>query len=154
SGDTERHRHLPPQRLHRRLRCRSRGRPLPVHGNRSTVRPVIFQSGNGEWRAKMRRRQAFTLVELLVAMALILFMMAILSQAFVAATRSFREIKAAGDLAEKLRAVSIQLRRELAADHFEGKKRLSQPTFWDSGPPRQGFFRIYQGSRPRPGGLC
>jgi prepilin-type N-terminal cleavage/methylation domain-containing protein len=102
----------------------------------------------------MRRRQAFTLVEMLVAMALILFMMAILSQAFVAATRSFREIKAAGDLAEKLRAVSIQLRRELAADHFEGKKRLSQSSFWDSGPPRQGFFRIYQGSRPRLGGLC
>jgi type II secretory pathway pseudopilin PulG len=102
----------------------------------------------------MRRRQAFTLVELLVAMALIIFMMAILAQAFVAATDSFRDLKAAGDLAEKLRAVSIQLRRELAADHFEGKKRLSQPTFWNAGPPRQGFFRIYQGSRPRPGGLC
>src|SRR6516225_2620866 len=101
----------------------------------------------------MRRRQAFTLVELLVAMALIIFMMAILAQAFVAATDSFRDLKAAGDLAEKLRAVSIQLRRELAADHFEGKKRLSQPSFWDSGPPRQGFFRIYQGSRSQSEGV-
>jgi prepilin-type N-terminal cleavage/methylation domain-containing protein len=103
----------------------------------------------------MQRRQGFTLVELLVAMALIVFIMAILSYAFEAATRSFRDLKAAGDLAEKLRSVSGQLRRELAADHFEGKKRLSDPTFWASGPPRQGFFRIYQGSRPgAAGALC
>jgi prepilin-type N-terminal cleavage/methylation domain-containing protein len=103
----------------------------------------------------MRRRNGFTLVELLVAMALIVFIMAVLSQAFVAATRSFRDLKSAGDLAAKLRSVSAQLRRDLAADHFEGKRRLSDPTFWADGPPRQGFFRLYQGSRPvRTDGLC
>jgi prepilin-type N-terminal cleavage/methylation domain-containing protein len=94
----------------------------------------------------MRRRQGFTLVELLVAMALILFIMAILSQAFVSATNTFRNLKAAGDMAEKLRATTQLLQRDLAADHFEGKKRLSDPTFWQNGPPQQGFFQIYQGS--------
>src|SRR5262249_52868750 len=94
----------------------------------------------------MKRRQAFTLVELLVAMALILFIMAILSQAFVSATDTFRNLKAAGDMAEKLRATTQLLQRDLAADHFEGKKRLSDPNFWQNGPPQQGYFQIYQGS--------
>jgi hypothetical protein len=79
-------------------------------------------------------------------MALIMFIMAILSQAFVAATGVFRNLKAAGDMAEKLRATTTLLQRDLAADHFEGKKRLSDPSFWLNGPPQQGFFRIWQGS--------
>jgi type II secretory pathway pseudopilin PulG len=94
-------------------------------------------------------RGAFTLVELLVAAALIVFMMAVLSHVLVSATKSFRDLKAAGDLTERLRSVSGQLRSDLNADHFEGKKRLSDPTFWDGGPPRQGFFRVYHGTRSR-----
>lgn len=94
----------------------------------------------------MKRRQAFTLVELLVSMALIIFIMAILSQAFVYAMTTFRNLKAAGDLAEKLRATTQILQRDLAANHFEGAKRLSDPDFWEYGPPQQGFFRIWQGS--------
>jgi prepilin-type N-terminal cleavage/methylation domain-containing protein len=97
---------------------------------------------------RRQRRRAFTLVELLVAMALIVFIMSILSAAFTAATKSFRDLKAAGDMADRLRSVGAQLRRELAADHFEGKKRLSQTTFWQNGPPEQGFFRVWQGSAP------
>src|SRR5260370_4886975 len=98
-------------------------------------------------RSGSSSRGAFTLVELLVAAALIVFMMAVLSHALVSATKSFRDLKAAGDLTERLRSVSGQLRSDLSADHFEGKKRLSDPTFWDNGPPRQGFFRVYQGIR-------
>jgi prepilin-type N-terminal cleavage/methylation domain-containing protein len=94
----------------------------------------------------MKHRQGFTLVELLVSMALIIFIMAILSQAFVAALTTFRNLKAEGDMAEKLRAVTQLLQRDLAADHFEGKKRLSNPNFWQDGPPQQGFFQIYHGS--------
>ena len=93
----------------------------------------------------MRRRQGFTLVELLVAMALIIFIMAILSQAFGAAMTTFRNLKASGDMAEKLRATTQLLQRDLGADHFEGKKRLSDPNFWLNGPPQQGFFQILQG---------
>jgi prepilin-type N-terminal cleavage/methylation domain-containing protein len=102
----------------------------------------------------MRRRAGFTLVEMLVAMALILFIISILVSAFVAGLKSVADFKAAGDLAEKERAVLTLLRRDLAADHFEGKKRLSQPDFWADGPPREGFFRIYQGISDKPEGMA
>ncbi len=45
----------------------------------------------------MGRRRGFTLVELLVAMALIMFIMALLSQAFIIASASFRKLKGMGD---------------------------------------------------------
>ena len=102
----------------------------------------------------MKRRQGFTLVELLVSMALILFIMAILSGAFVAATGTFRSLKASGDMAERLRATTGLLQHDLAADHFDGKKRLSNPNFWLNGPPSQGFFQIYQaGTGTQEGGV-
>src|SRR5262245_8636660 len=91
-----------------------------------------------------RRRPGFTLVELLVSFALILFIMVILSEAFGAAAKTFRDLKAIGDMNAKLRIVSNMLRRDLAADHFEGRKRLSDPNFWSNGPPTEGYFRIYQ----------
>jgi prepilin-type N-terminal cleavage/methylation domain-containing protein len=94
----------------------------------------------------MQQRKGFTLVELLVAMALIVFMMLILSEAFSTALDSFRRIKAIGDMNARLRIASGILRRDLQADHFEGKRRLSNTTFWTPGPPREGFFRIWQGS--------
>jgi type II secretory pathway pseudopilin PulG len=96
----------------------------------------------------MRRRPAFTLVELLVSMALIMFIMSILSSAFVAAAKTVRDLKASADLAERLRQASGILRRDLAADHFEAKKRMSRVDFWNDGPPKEGFFRLYQGSPP------
>jgi prepilin-type N-terminal cleavage/methylation domain-containing protein len=91
----------------------------------------------------MRRRQAFTLVELLVVSALIVFIMAIISQAFVTATGTFRDLKALADLSQKLRGVRTIMTKDLTTDHFEGKKRLSNLSFWDSGPPENGFFRVY-----------
>jgi prepilin-type N-terminal cleavage/methylation domain-containing protein len=91
------------------------------------------------------RRSGFTLVELLVSMALILFIMGILSQAFVTAVEVFRNLKGLGDLQENLRAGANQFRFDLSQDHFEGKRRTSDPTF-TSVPPREGFLRIYQGA--------
>src|SRR5262249_26369099 len=91
------------------------------------------------------RRRAFTITELLVAMALIVFIMYILSEAFDAGLGTFRRLKALGDMNDRLRTASTTIRRLLAADHFEGKKRLSDPTFWQDGPPREGFFRVYNG---------
>jgi hypothetical protein len=81
---------------------------------------------------------------MLVAMALILFIMVILSEAFVAGLESFRQLKAIGDMEEKLRTAATALRRDLNADFFEGKRRLSDRNFWNLGTPREGFFRIYQ----------
>src|SRR6516165_1757208 len=108
----------------------------------------------------MRRRSGFTLVEVLVSTALIVFIMLILSQGFIAALTATRELKAVGDLQEKLRTVAIVLRNDLAADHFAmPRQHLSQQDLtqyltpvWS--PPADGFFRIWQGSAmtsPGPG---
>lgn len=91
----------------------------------------------------MRRRQGFTLVEMLVAMALTMFIMVILSQAFATGLQVFGELKAIGDMQEGLRAATNALRDDLAQDHFEGKGRLSNPTFYTiDGRPTNGFLRI------------
>src|SRR6266851_4200165 len=95
----------------------------------------------------MRRRHAFTIVELLVSMALIILIMSVLSQAFVAATASVRDLKALGDMANRLRNARATIGSDLAADHFVGRKKLSDPAFWLNGPPPEGFFRIWQGSQ-------
>jgi prepilin-type N-terminal cleavage/methylation domain-containing protein len=100
----------------------------------------------------MQRRRGFTIPELLVAMALILFIMAILSEAFVAGLDSFRQLKAVGDMQEKLRATTVQLRYDLYAQHFgdpTGTVITAGPSSKLSnlaGPPPAGFFRISQGS--------
>jgi prepilin-type N-terminal cleavage/methylation domain-containing protein len=93
---------------------------------------------------RTRRRQGFTLVELLVSTALILFIMVVLSEAFIAGLDAFRLLKAMGDMESKLRAATTILRRDLSADHFDGRRRLSDPNFFLYGPPREGFFRIVQ----------
>jgi hypothetical protein len=94
----------------------------------------------------MRRRTGFTITELLVSLALVIFIMSILAEAFSEGLGTFRSLKAIGDMNEKLRSASTTIRRYLAADHFEGKKRLSDPNFWKDGPPREGYLRVYHGS--------
>jgi prepilin-type N-terminal cleavage/methylation domain-containing protein len=100
-----------------------------------------------------QRRAGFTLVEMMVAMALTVFILVILSQAFGTGLDTFRSLKAIGDMQEGLRTVSVRLRADLSADHFEEKRRLSDPNFWYAGlnspwgtiaRPRMGFFRIMQ----------
>jgi type II secretory pathway pseudopilin PulG len=95
-------------------------------------------------------------VEVLVSMALILIIMSILAGAFAAASQAVGDLKAAGDLAEKLRGAANVLRRDLMADHFTDgvsdspSPKLSDPTFWNRldttlNPPGPfGFFRIIQ----------
>ncbi|MFL5241417.1 MAG: PilW family protein [Gemmataceae bacterium] len=90
------------------------------------------------------RRQAFTLVELMVAMALIIFIMAILSEAFVVGMKTFRDLKAVGDMDQHLRTITSTLRDDLRNDHFTGRIRLSDPGFWSQGTPREGFFSAVQ----------
>ena len=86
---------------------------------------------------KMRRRTGFSLVEVLVSMALILFIMSILAGAFGAASQAVSDLKAAGDLAEKLRAATSVLKRDLEAPHFydgvngSSQIHLSDANFWD-----------------------
>jgi type II secretory pathway pseudopilin PulG len=106
------------------------------------------------------RRRAFTIVEMLVAAALILFMMWIIASAFQAGLESFRVLKAAGDMQEKLRAAATALRRDLTRPHFTetsarngedlSNQRLDDP-LWT--PPIDGYFRIYQQGVGDPDGL-
>src|SRR3954452_7096661 len=98
----------------------------------------------------MRRRQGFTLVELMVAMALIVLIMAIISQAFVEGLETFRQLKGIGDLQEQLRTATVPLREDLMARHLAGggidPLKLSK-----LGPAtviEKGFFRIEGGTAP------
>jgi type II secretory pathway pseudopilin PulG len=109
-----------------------------------------------------RRRTGFTLVEMMVAITLTIFIMVILSQAFVTALETFRQLRGLGDMQESLRVASLRLQSDLRADHFEGGRKLSDPEFWvpftaygddtplsntaPIGAPRMGFFRIVQQS--------
>src|SRR5438445_4215103 len=97
-----------------------------------------------------RRRQGFTIPELLVSMALILFIMVILSQTFVAGADMFRKLKAMGDMQERLRTVSTRLRAELEELHFDdsldlgggnfkARSKLSDIDLRAEPPPQNGF---------------
>jgi prepilin-type N-terminal cleavage/methylation domain-containing protein len=88
-------------------------------------------------------RRGFTLIEILVAMALIVLLLAILAEAFAVGLESFGKLKAIGDMNDRLRQAAHIIRQDLAADHFEGSLRLSDANF---GPrrPVNGFFYIRQ----------
>ena len=102
----------------------------------------------------MRRRSGFTLVEVLVAMALILFIITILGAAFSAATQTVSDLKSAGDLAERLRGAATVIHRDLEANQLKnaGGAVLPLPKLWNTSlqpsppPPDQGFLRIFEGS--------
>jgi prepilin-type N-terminal cleavage/methylation domain-containing protein len=95
------------------------------------------------------RRSGFTLVEMMVAMTLTVFVMVILSQCFVAGLETFGTLKAIGDMQEELRTATNLLRADLSVDHFEGKRRLSDPVInLTSGKIQEGFFVIGQGYPP------
>ncbi len=98
----------------------------------------------------MRRRNGFTLPELLVAVALILFIMVILAEIFTVGQACIQTLKAVADAEARMRTPAIALRNDLGWPHFEGNRRLSDPAFWQTGPPVQGFFVIRQGSAPAP----
>jgi prepilin-type N-terminal cleavage/methylation domain-containing protein len=98
-----------------------------------------------------RRRSGFTLVEILVAMALTVFILAILAETFVTGSDLFRGLKSVGDLNASMRTAANIIRSDLSADHFEGKRRLSDAKFWSTaynGPPKMGYFYLEQGPPP------
>lgn len=63
-------------------------------------------------------RPAFTLTEMMVATALLLFLMLVISQAFGGATKTFSTMRTAGQLQERLRGGITVFRRDLAHDHY------------------------------------
>lgn len=96
----------------------------------------------------VQRRTAFTLVEMLVAMALTIFIMSIVTTAFVTSLETFRQLKGIGDMQEGLRTAGMRLRLDLVANHFDGRIRLSDANF----KPREGFFRVFEANASTPEG--
>ena len=96
-------------------------------------------------------RTGFTLVELMVAMALSLFLMSILAEAFAVSMDTFRGLRAIGDMQDTLRNGLRQMRDDLSLPHFEGNRKLSDNGFWME-PRREGFFYM-KGSAPTSEGL-
>jgi prepilin-type N-terminal cleavage/methylation domain-containing protein len=109
------------------------------------------------------RPKGFTVIELLVAMALIVLIMAVLSEAFVAGLSAFRSLKAIGDMQERMRLGASRLKQDLSLRHFEEDRRLSdidplwQTPFFGNGDqvtrnvggrPQQGFLRIQTPRNP------
>jgi prepilin-type N-terminal cleavage/methylation domain-containing protein len=92
----------------------------------------------------MRRRQGFTLIELMVSVALIVLVLAVLAEAFAVGLDSFGKLKAVGDMTDRLRGAAHQIRKDLASDHFEGATRLSDANFGSPRKPACGFFQIKQ----------
>lgn len=96
-------------------------------------------------RIRTSRRAGYTLIELLVSMALIMTIMAILSQAFVTGLETFGKLRGTAEMSQRLRTGTTVLRRDLNADHFDARIRPSDPGFGSSVLPREGFIRIHQG---------
>jgi len=101
-----------------------------------------------------RPRSGFTLVEMLVSTALIIFVMTILVSVFTSGIGALRNLRGVGGLQDQLRNATMVIRRDLAAPHF-GRETdtlhgpaLSQQRLdlYDWTPPKEGFFRIYQGA--------
>ena len=98
-----------------------------------------------------RSRAGFTLIELMVAMALTLFIMVILSQAFILALDAFSGMKGIGDMQANLRTAEVVLHDDLRQDHLEGKRRLSDQTMTglsqiSAQHPQAGFFAVRRSS--------
>ncbi len=95
--------------------------------------------------ARPRGRRGFTLVELLVAMALIIFIMVILTEAFTAGTGVFRTLKAQGDLTERLRQAANMMGDDLRQPHFDqNTKKLSNLFTSPANVPAAGYFYVNQ----------
>jgi prepilin-type N-terminal cleavage/methylation domain-containing protein len=94
------------------------------------------------YRNSRFRRAGLTLIEMLVAMALAVFLMAVLSEAFVVGLKSFRQLKALGDMDEGLRTVSTVLRRDLGSNHYEGDLRTRDMM---PGSASNGFLQVGEG---------
>jgi type II secretory pathway pseudopilin PulG len=109
------------------------------------------------------RRSGFTLVELLVAAAVSILLMVILTEAFKAGLEMFRRMRAQGNLMTRLREASVTIRDDLTAAHFPNDQAPNQPLLsqqdltsapapgsttggWT--PPTTGYFRIIQGPEP------
>jgi prepilin-type N-terminal cleavage/methylation domain-containing protein len=97
-------------------------------------------------------RPGFTLVELMVAMALCVLIMAILAGAFQVGLDTMSQLKSAAGLSEQLRSATAVMSRDLAAPHLEDEwgrsVKLSHPDVqrqaWTGTAQKRGFVKVRQ----------
>jgi Tfp pilus assembly protein FimT len=97
-------------------------------------------------------RAGFTLVELLVAAALTVLIMAIMATAFQQGMSTLSHLKSVVGLSEQLRSAETIIRNDLEAVHLEAEDgtpvRVSDPrlggAIWNS--PGKGYFQVLQNS--------
>jgi len=109
-----------------------------------------------------QNRRGFTLVELLVAAALSILIMAVISTAFQTGLATLSTLKSLGDMAERLKTADTLLRSDLEAEHFAtvdgavgtvgdgspGALHVSDLRYNlvpPSANPLGGYFQIFQG---------
>ncbi len=101
----------------------------------------------------VEKRQGFTLVEMLVAVALTILIMGIIAIAFQKSLDTFRTLRSVSLLQEKLKSAHLVLQRDLESNHFGGSATstsgplLSNQRLDLAGwkPPSQGYFSILSG---------
>ena len=104
--------------------------------------------------SQFKIRHAFTLTEMMVATALCLFIMALISVGFGRGLDTFSKLRSVGLLQDRLRAASTVMKRDLASNHFQGpfEAGFSGPQLSDQRldrvgwrPPQGGYFYLEQG---------
>ncbi len=94
-----------------------------------------------------RPRRGFTLVELLVACALTVLIMAVLATAFKTGLDTFSNLKSTVGLSEQLRAAESVMRRDLEAPHLENADGVAVRVSSGATAPR-GYFEVLQATQP------
>jgi prepilin-type N-terminal cleavage/methylation domain-containing protein len=104
-------------------------------------------------RYQRRSRAGFTLIEMMVATALVLVIMLIITQAFASASKTFTTLRTAGYMQERLRTGINVSRKDLGSDHFappylsnRGGPHVSDQRLDQAGwqPPYRGYFEYRQ----------
>lgn len=117
---------------------------------------------SGAGRVLHGARGGYTLVEMMVAAAVSILIMVILTGAFQSGLDTFRKLRVQGNSMERLRSARTTLGDDLASPHFRATANGESPLDYVSGqdltkfqsswtPPSEGFFRIWQGPDPDSG---
>lgn len=98
---------------------------------------------------RRRTARAFSLVELLVVMALTMMILGILAMAYDGASRAMRLSQGLRQIGTDLNDVERQLRGLLRQRHFEGDLKVSEINNNDPDrQPQEGFFAVSEGAPP------
>lgn len=99
---------------------------------------------------RLRMRRAFSLIEMLVVLAISMLIMMLLAMAYDSASRAMRLARSTAEISSDFTKVETILRSLLRSRHFEGDLRVSEldPNNPDR-RPRAGFFAVIEG-RPEP----